>query len=180
MQRKCWYLVDHACINVQSGAAAECQVINMKRVSLDLLAGKTETGQNVYETLPANHLGDDTYQVQVSPALVLGLARDDIIKLSLQNGCFTVIHHSGNICVQIYLLNQLENVSDLLDQLLSEGALFDGISKDILVITYPISRGFSTIEKSVAKIALNLKAQEWFFGNVYDPKDGVTPLEWWA
>jgi hypothetical protein len=43
----------------------------------------------------------------------------------------------------------------------------------------PLSEGFSKIEKVFNSTVEKCSGYGWSYGNVYDPTDGVTPLNWW-
>lgn len=45
--------------------------------------------------------------------------------------------------------------------------------------TVPVSAGFVAIEGVLNGLNDRFPDYEWFYGNVYDPKDGETPLNWW-
>ena len=49
----------------------------------------------------------------------------------------------------------------------------------LLVFTVPVHVGFRTIEEAIAKIGEKIKLDAWYYGNVYDHRDGKTPLNWW-
>jgi len=48
-----------------------------------------------------------------------------------------------------------------------------------LVFTILVTAGFPAIERAMAKAQAIAPGCEVFYGNVYDSKDGVTPLNWW-
>jgi hypothetical protein len=52
-------------------------------------------------------------------------------------------------------------------------------NQDLLIFTIPVSVGFSTIERTMDEISARFRVDQWIYGNVYDTKDGVTPLNWW-
>jgi hypothetical protein len=45
---------------------------------------------------------------------------------------------------------------------------------------FPVTAGFPAIETVMAKAKAIDPDCEWFYGNVYDLKDAVTPLNWWT
>jgi hypothetical protein len=49
----------------------------------------------------------------------------------------------------------------------------------MLVFTFPVNIGFPAIEGVMASAKALSPRCEWFYGNVYDLNDGVTPLNWW-
>ncbi|MDR3659728.1 MAG: hypothetical protein P4L86_04845, partial [Mycobacterium sp.] len=50
----------------------------------------------------------------------------------------------------------------------------------LLVYTIPVSSTFAKIEGVMAYAQQKFPGCRWFYGNVYDPKDGTTPLNWWV
>jgi len=49
-----------------------------------------------------------------------------------------------------------------------------------MVFTVPVGAGFPKIEAIFNDLVAAHPEMEWLFGNVYDPGDGVTPLNWWV
>lgn len=60
------------------------------------------------------------------------------------------------------------------------GGALDGAIERGLMFTVPVSAGFRAGEAVHNVGVAEHPGWEWFFGNVYDPKDGVTPLDWWV
>ncbi len=46
-------------------------------------------------------------------------------------------------------------------------------------MSLPVSVGFPVIENVMERFLQAQPESEWYFGNVYDRRDGVTPLNWW-
>jgi hypothetical protein len=80
--------------------------------------------------------------------------------------------HDPKVCRQV-LVPLAEQLGGRLD---GEAA---GSNNSMLVITFPVRAGFAAIEKLMAKAKTISPGCEWSYGNVYDLKDGVTPLNWW-
>ena len=59
------------------------------------------------------------------------------------------------------------------------GGVLDGGIERGLVFTLPVSVGFPVIEDCFNRWVDEHPGWEWYFGNVYDPRDGITPLNWW-
>jgi hypothetical protein len=147
---------------------------------LRLLAGQKSSGSPVFEEVLAEPLAKKLYRLLKSPGLVLGLAARDIFEL-LEDGKFYVVERGGNLCVQIFArsdLNAIEQVAT--EQLSGLGGYLDGVSELELVYTVPVAGGFSALEVVLNGIAARFPGAEWYYGNVYDTADGVTPLQWWA
>ena len=50
----------------------------------------------------------------------------------------------------------------------------------MLVLTLPLSAGWSAIEASLNAALERTGGSSWLYGNVYDPLDGETQLGWWV
>ena len=61
----------------------------------------------------------------------------------------------------------------------SLGGRLDGESERVLVATIPVRLGFTKIERVIEDLVDKFPGAQWFYGNVYDPVDGITPLNWW-
>ncbi len=48
-----------------------------------------------------------------------------------------------------------------------------------LVYTIHVYIFFKTIESILDETCEDYTEVVWYYGNVYDPEDGITPLEWW-
>jgi hypothetical protein len=59
------------------------------------------------------------------------------------------------------------------------GGRVDGESHGLLVFTLPASAGFGVIERIFRDAERQYPECRWMYGNVYDPTDGITPLNWW-
>jgi hypothetical protein len=49
----------------------------------------------------------------------------------------------------------------------------------MLVYSIHVSCGFNTIEELLNRVLGTDGESLWVYGNVYDPVDGQTPLNWW-
>ena len=148
---------------------------------LGLFAGEKTGGQEVFEEVPVEDLGRGRFRVTSSPGFVEGIASGDIIRLSLEiRGRFEVIERGGNVCIQVYgdsVIDQIQlGFGHLIEQL---GGWLDDKGSQVMVYTVPISAGFPAIEKVMAGIVNAFPGVVWSYGNVYDAKDGETPLNWW-
>jgi len=59
------------------------------------------------------------------------------------------------------------------------GGCLDLQTPRALVYTIHVSIGFKTIESILDETCEDYTEVVWYYGNVYDPEDGITPLEWW-
>lgn len=152
-------------------------------INLPLIAGYTPQGDAMVEQVPAVPVEDsrDHYRVQQSPAFVRGLAADDRIRYPVDDQAgWELIEHSGNLCVRIFSKHNTDDVDALLtpEMELIDGKL-DLKTPRALVYSIHVSIGFQKIEDVLSKVLARFPESVWYYGNVYDPEDGVTPLNWW-
>lgn len=121
------------------------------------------------------------FRLTKSPAFIRGLAADDRILYPVENAAtYDLLEHSGNLSIRVFSKHNTEQ----LDQALTpEIELIDGridiSSPGLLVYTIHVSIGFQKIEDVLTKVLARFPDTIWYYGNVYDPEDGVTPLDWW-
>lgn len=121
------------------------------------------------------------FRLTKSPAFIRGLAADDRIRYPVDNATtYDLLEHSGNLSIRVFSKHNTEE----LDQALTpELELIDGridiASPGLLVYTIHVSIGFQQIEAVLNKVLAGFPDTIWYYGNVYDPEDGVTPLNWW-
>ena len=132
------------------------------------------------EPVHAVRLADGNYRVLNSPGFVEGIAAGDEIALLDEDGKFEVLKRGGNVAVQVYSSEPIEmHKRSLEEQVVKLKGVLDGAIEKGMVFTIPVAAGFPNIEKIFNSfVEANPKAQ-WVYGNVYDPEDGVTPLDWW-
>lgn len=147
---------------------------------LKLYAGIRTDGSAVQEEVPVEGLGGGRFRILQSPGLVLGVAAGDVIELT-SAGRFKVVSRGRNLCVQVFApassVDRLENA--LTGRLKVLGGRLDGRGAQLLVYTVPVSVGFPAVEEVFRECVGGCDGAEWYYGNVYDPDDGVTPLGWW-
>jgi hypothetical protein len=147
--------------------------------TLKLLAGQSSSGAPAYEEVLAEQQSTKRYKLLKSPGLVQGLAAGDVFE-PLPDGTFNVIERGRNLCIQIFGRADMNPVERLATERLGVlGGRPDGQSKRELVYTVPIAAGFPAVEAVLNELVARFPEAEWYFGNVYDPSDGVTPLNWW-
>ncbi|MBU2098394.1 MAG: DUF4265 domain-containing protein [Gammaproteobacteria bacterium] len=152
-------------------------------VQLPLIAGYNPQGEAIVEQVPAvvTDGSRNEFRVQSSPAFVRGLAADDKIRYPTDEPAgWELVEHSGNVCIRVFSKHN----TDELDQMLTpEIELIDGKldlkTPRILIYTIHVSIGFQKIEDVLNKVLPGFADTVWYYGNVYDPEDGVTPLNWW-
>ncbi len=167
-------------------------------VTISLIAGYRNDGEPVMEKLaveamapatnspapnaPANKLsGTKEYRLLKSPAFVRSLAAGDRIRFPADNPAgYELLKRSGNLCIRVLRKNGIEEVANALSP---ELELLDGTldlqSPRVLVYSIHVSIGFQSIEILLDRVIGQFPGTVWYYGNVYDPADGVTPLDWW-
>lgn len=148
---------------------------------LELAAGKRSDGTQVMEEVLVEELGPGRYRLSKSPGLVLGLAAGDVFSRST-DGAFSIIERAGNVCVQIFLPpgDGEPIASSAAHEARKLGGWLDGKHAKLIVLTVPLRAGFKEIEGFLETLVQRFPGAEWYYGNVYDAVDGVTPLNWWV
>jgi hypothetical protein len=149
-----------------------------QRIALNLLAGKKKSGQPVHEEVLVDRLSPGRYRIVASPGLVLGVAAGDVIETIGDEGGFRVVSRGGNLAIQLFGDNCL--VDEHLHELSGLSHAIDGRAQNLTVLTVPVRLGFARVEAALNDFCLRHPGIKWYYGNVYDPTDGVTPLNWWA
>ncbi|MDO3381454.1 DUF4265 domain-containing protein [Gilvimarinus algae] len=146
--------------------------------AIELFAGLKPDGHPMVERLPVKMLPDNTLQLVRSPAFVKGLASGDIIRADPDKREFEIIEHSGNLSVRVFSKDDASQLADQLNGPVAKlGGDLDMETPRMLIYSIHVSCGFSAIEEVFNPI--NSDTAMWQYGNVYDPADGVTPLNWW-
>lgn len=146
---------------------------------IELFAGNDPQGQPIVERLSVRQQDDDSFQLVKSPAFIRGIASGDVVKLLPDTKEFEIKQHSGNLCIRVYARTGLEAMSDQLTPELEKlGGELDTETPRFLVYSIHVSCGFKAIESLLNQYASG-DDRMWVYGNVYDPADGVTPLNWW-
>lgn len=136
------------------------------------------------EAIPVAELGEGRYRVLASPGFVEGLAAGDEFELdSAAPLGHRVLRRGGNLCVWFYHHEPLDESSaataDVSRVAESLGGHLDGGYSRMLVLTVPLAAGFDAIAQALDDAARRHPGSSWLYGNVYDPSDGATPLNWW-
>jgi hypothetical protein len=146
---------------------------------IELFAGHNAHGQPVVERISVEVNDQNECRLVRSPAFVKGLARGDLIRVDAQSGQFELRQHSGNLCIRVFSRGDIRILDDAITPAIEKlGGQLDLETPRMLVYSIHVSCGFTAIEE-----LLNSHMNEestWLYGNVYDPADGVTPLNWWA
>lgn len=137
-------------------------------------------GEPCREYVEVEALGDDSYLLLFSPGFVQGIAAGDEFKVLNQNGEFEVTKRAGNIVVQVFSEEPVEpHKADLTKRVENLGGTLDGSIERGMVFTIPVAAGWRNIESLFNEFVAKTPTTEWLYGNVWDPKDEKTPLNWW-
>lgn len=148
---------------------------------IELFAGKRADGSSVVERLQVLAQEDDSFILVRSPAFVKGIARGDRIKLNKAEQTFDLLERSGNLSISVFAKDDIQQLAeDLTPPFEKMGGQLDVENERTLVFSIHVSCGFSQIERLLNDHIGEETDSAWFYGNVYDPKDGVTPLNWWV
>jgi hypothetical protein len=153
----------------------------MKALQLiELFAGIDAKGQPFLEKLPVRELESGELQLVQSPAFAKGLASGDRLKCSPSTREFEIVQRSGNLSVRVFSKNDINKLADaLIADMEKLGAELDLETPRMLVFSIHVSCGFSAIETILNEHIGRDGESTWMYGNVYDPNDGTTPLNWW-
>ena len=136
------------------------------------------------EMLPVAELGEGRYRLLASPGFVEGLAAGDEFELDADSPLgHRVVRRGGNLCVWFYhsepLSESSEVTADIRRVAESLAGHLDGGYSRMLVLTIPLATGFDAVAAAFDDAVRRHAAASWLYGNVYDPADGMTPLNWW-
>lgn len=150
--------------------------------TINLYAGDAASGEPVYENLPVLPLSDDRYRLLASPGLVMGVTKDDEIQFLPETGDFELLSRGQNLCIQVFLPREpVAEIETLITRVVHNLAgSHDGQTEQQLVFSVPIETGFAAVEQVLNGYVADNPGCEWYYGNVYDKEDGVTPLNWWC
>ena len=147
---------------------------------IELFAGNDPQGHPIVERLAVKQNEDDSFQLVKSPAFIRGIASGDTIKLLPESQEFIIQQHSGNLCIRVYAKEALTLINEELSPELEKlGGELDIEAPRLLVYSIHVSCGFSAIEALLNQYVNRHSEAMWAYGNVYDPADGITPLNWW-
>ena len=156
---------------------------SIHKVELPFVAGFNADDQPVFESLEVELLSADNDEVRLlrSPLLTRNLAAGDKLKVVNAAGAeYELLERSGNLSIRVL---SRENVEPLEQQLTPKieklGGALDHSNSRALVYTIHVSIGFKPIEDALNDACAQFEGAMWNYGNVYDPEDGTTPMEWW-
>ena len=137
------------------------------------------------EELDCLKLEGGIFRLVHSPGLVEGLAAGDEFSLCKAKPGYKVVRRGGNLCLWFFTkLATIERdreraAPELVKDVERLGGYLDGGTRRSLIFTIPISAGFESVEGAFEAAKARHPGSIWSYGNVYDPIDGVTPLNWW-
>ncbi len=147
---------------------------------INLFAGKQADGQNVVEQVRVAKTGENSYRLVKSPAFVHGLAAGDEIEYDATDNSFGLLMHSGNLCIRVFARAGMDRLrNEIVSAIEKLGGELDFGNERMLIFSIHVSCGFKQIEEILNKYVGERSQSAWFYGNVYDPEDGSTPLNWW-
>ncbi|MGH1470357.1 MAG: DUF4265 domain-containing protein [Cellvibrionaceae bacterium] len=159
---------------------------------IEVMAGYDPNNNPIVERLQVevNHNGitDDTstgnskptYKLVRSPAFIKGIASGDLITFDNETKEFEIQKRSGNLSLRIFSRGDTQSLSEhLTPQLEKLGGQQDLETERMLVYSIHVSCGFNSIEEILNQHIGEKTQSMWQYGNVYDPTDGETPLNWW-
>lgn len=153
------------------------------KLELPFLAGINPQGEPVFESLEVEIVEDTEDEVRLlrSPLLTRNLAAGDKLKvINPSSAEYELLRRSGNLSIRVFRLHQLEILAESLTAKFEKlGGSLDRQTDRALVYSIHFSIGFQTIEELLASVCKDYPDTVWYYGNVYDPEDGTTPLEWW-
>ncbi|MFO0865629.1 MAG: DUF4265 domain-containing protein [Gemmataceae bacterium] len=137
-------------------------------------------GVPLKEPVHVQDLGGDAFRLLYAPGFIQGLAAGDDFRPMNDDGAFEVLRRGGNLTVQVFASEHASPYqAEFAKRVASVGGTLDGAIERGLSFTVPLSAGFPAIESIFNAWVSEHPGWEWYFGNVYDPIDGITPLGWW-
>ncbi|ACE86278.1 hypothetical protein CJA_0192 [Cellvibrio japonicus Ueda107] len=115
-----------------------------------------------------------------SPAFAKGLASGDRVRMLPETREFELVKRSGNLSIRVFSRTDIEHLSDRITPELEKlGGELERETPRMLGYAIHVSCGFEAIEAILNRHVGQDGQSQWMYGNVYDPQDGTTPLNWW-
>lgn len=147
---------------------------------IELFAGLGADGKPIVEQLHVRERDDGNLQLVQSPAFAKGLACGDIVKKLSDTLEFDLIQRSGNLSIRVFSRSDIQSIAEQLTPELEKlGGELERETPRMLLYFIHVSCGFSAIEAILNEFVGRDGQSAWMYGNVYDPTDGQTPLNWW-
>jgi hypothetical protein len=148
------------------------------RTTIDVVAGHKTSGEPVFEEVLVDDLGYDRYRIVATPGLVLNVAAGDVVAFDRSERTLSVEERGRNLALQVYAPPEVAD--QLVDPISKLGGVMHGREGPLTVFTVPVAAGFPALERVLNDFVRRHPEAKWYYGNVYDPADGVTPLNWWT
>lgn len=146
---------------------------------IELMAGNDALGRPLIEKLQVKIGDNDEATLVRSPAFIKGLARGDVIRFNAEERQFSIVKRSGNLCIRVISRDDISTLEGAITSELEKlGGELDSETPRMLIYSIHVSCGFKAIEDIFDRLT-KTSDSIWFYGNVYDPEDGETPLNWW-
>lgn len=147
---------------------------------IELFAGLNANGQPMVERLHVRELDNGNFQLVESPAFAKGLAAGDVVKMLSDTREFDLVQRSGNLSIRVFTRSDSQALSEALTPELEKlGGELERETPRLLTYAIHVSCGFDLIEAILNRHVGKDGQSMWMYGNVYEPADGVTPLNWW-
>ncbi|MFF5262063.1 DUF4265 domain-containing protein [Actinomadura viridis] len=130
-------------------------------------------GRVVREAVPSRLLGDGSIEILGSPALVVGCAAGDAVRID-EDGRFQVVRQGPNTSVQAFAepAFSAEDVERLSGGLRDLGGIVETPpDRTFLVATVPLAAGRSTINALVHRWAASIPGIYWQYGTAVDRRE---------
>lgn len=150
---------------------------------LPFLAGLNDEDEPVFEGLEVAIVETTPMIVRIlrSPLFTRNYAAGDKLKvINADAAQYELLQRSGNLCIRVFCKGDIDALEQSLTPSIEklDGTL-DLQSEGALVYSIHVSIGFNTIESVLNNACEEHAKSIWYYGNVYDPDDGVTPMQWW-
>ena len=150
---------------------------------MPFLAGIDDDEQPVFESLEVELLDPETSHIRLlkSPLFARNLAAGDKLRIIDQGSAeYELVKRSGNLSGRVFRKYQVETLSQYLTPAIEKlGGCLDLQTDRALVYSIHVSIGFAVIEELLNTAGAEYPDTFWYYGNVYDPDDGTTPMLWW-
>ncbi|MGH3376820.1 MAG: DUF4265 domain-containing protein [Actinoallomurus sp.] len=159
--------------DVTSGTTADCAH------HVGLTSEEPGSGELVRELVPARRLGDGLVEITGSPALVMGCAAGDVLRVE-EGGRFEVLRRGPNVSVQAFCdpAFSVDEVQRLTDGLRSLGGIVEAPPhRRFLVATVPSAAGRSSIDARVHHWAVSIQSVYWQYSASDHQPDSQTTEE---
>lgn len=152
-------------------------------LQIPLIAGYNDDDEPIAEKVQVTEVEgvQNEFRLALSPVFVRGVAAGDRIRYPADTTSgYELLEHSGNLGIRVFSKHDITEVGQVVTPALEliDGKL-DVQSPGILVYSIHVSIGFKRIEDVLTQALATFPNSIWYYGNVYDPEDGTTPLNWW-